>query len=92
MRWVAAVVDGEERSGEGLADGAEEGFPAAGGDKAEEFGVGGGDLVGVDRGLLEGGGVSCLVGEVLGLGLGAKAVWCYTEGVRLKIRLCCVTL
>jgi hypothetical protein len=35
----------------GLADEAEEGFPAAGDDEAEEFGVGGGYLVGVDGGL-----------------------------------------
>jgi len=53
--WVAAVVGGKERPCEGLADSAEESFSVAGGDEAEEFGVGGGDLVGVDSGLWEGG-------------------------------------
>lgn len=44
-------VGGEERSGGGLVDEAEEGFSAAGDDEAEEFCVGGGYLVGVDCGL-----------------------------------------
>lgn len=48
---VAFVVGGEEGPDVGLADEAEEFFPAAGDDEADEFAMRGGDLVLVDGAL-----------------------------------------
>jgi hypothetical protein len=87
---VACVVGGEERAGVGLADEVEEGFPAAGDDGAEEFGMGRGYLVGVDCGLCGWGGVSCVVDDRVGYagwGLGD-----FMEDLMVGAKFCCVTV